>query len=124
MFLKWMTRRSPTRARISGPGIRSWLLVPRPALGSGRFQPRVKRRYTTVGKTVCDVSYVVPWIASRPLGIMFHDTGTAATHVSRTAACAAAAGRGAAAPAAGAAGAGGRRGGGRAGGGGAGRGRP
>jgi hypothetical protein len=38
-----------------------------------------------VENTVWAVSYVMPVIASWPLGTMFQVTGTAATHVSRTA---------------------------------------
>ena len=35
MFLKWTSSRSPARARSSGPGIRSWLLVPAATLRIG-----------------------------------------------------------------------------------------
>ena len=44
MFLKWIRSRSPTRARISGPGIRIPSELERGALATGLRQWALKRR--------------------------------------------------------------------------------
>ena len=44
MFLKWIRSWSPTRARISGPGIRSPSALERGAFASGLRQWALKRR--------------------------------------------------------------------------------
>jgi hypothetical protein len=43
MFLKWIRKRSPTRARMSGPGISIPSLLARGEFGSGLRQRRLKR---------------------------------------------------------------------------------
>ena len=88
------------RARGSaGPGSGPGCSSPRGALAQ-RALPALAcsagRRPSA--KTVSDGSYSMPMIASRPLGTMFHVTGTAATQYSRTAADAAGRRHSAAAP--------------------------
>src|ERR1700704_5855273 len=81
-FLKWIRRRSPTRARINGPGMSRLSELDAGAWGSERRQPVLNRWYTTVGKIASAESTGIPMIASRPLGATFHHVGTAATHTS------------------------------------------
>src|SRR4051812_49970391 len=85
-FLKCTRSLSPTRALISGPGIRSELPEPAGTLATDRFQSRVLRRYTVVPNTLSAGAYSIPMIASRPLGTILKVTGTAATQYSRVAA--------------------------------------
>src|SRR3954452_7293838 len=89
-FLKCTRMRSPTFARISGPGIRPTPDARSASSVIGVRQPFVKRRYVVVGNVVCAGSKRVPEIASMPLMTGFQRVGTAPIQYSRVAALAAA----------------------------------
>ena len=85
-FLKWTRMRSPTFARISGPGIRPTPEARSASSVIGLRQPLVKRRYVVVGNVVWAGSKWVPEIASMPLTTGFQRVGTAPIQYSRVAA--------------------------------------